>query len=294
MSGPKANGKGARLDWESDDAENFRRPRRPVEVRRRAGWKQGLLVGARVFLALAAVTAVGGTGYLTYQFAVRGPFFRLPGPEAIEVVNSEHVALAAVQERFLEDVNRSVFAVPLEQRRRSLEEIAWVEAASVQRVLPGRLRVYLRERNPVAFLRQGTSLELVDAQGVILPVPEGASYAFPVLTGLPETFSPEERRARVALYLEFIADMDQNGKGYSSQISEVDLSDPDDVRASLLEPDGAVWLHFGRDRYQEKFEAYLQHRSVWQKNGEAVRAVDLRYRGQIVLNPEIPAGEGTK
>ena len=294
MSGPKANGKGARLDWESDDAENFRRPRRPVEVRRRAGWKQGLLAGARVFLALAAVTAVGGTGYLTYQFAVRGPFFRLPGPEAIEVVNSEHVALAAVQERFLEDVNRSVFAVPLEQRRRSLEEIAWVEAASVQRVLPGRLRVYLRERTPVAFLRQGTSLELVDAQGVILPVPEGASYAFPVLTGLPETFSPEERRARVALYLEFIADMDQNGKGYSSQISEVDLSDPDDVRASLLEPDGAVWLHFGRDRYQEKFEAYLQHRSVWQKNGEAVRAVDLRYRGQIVLNPEIPAGEGTK
>jgi len=294
LSGLKANGKGAPLDWEGDDAENFRRPRRPVEVRRRAGWKQGLLAGARVFLVFAAVAAMGGTGYLAYQFAVRGPFFRLPGPEAIEVVNSEHVPAAAVAERFAEDAGRSVFTVPLEQRRRSLEEIAWVEAASVQRVLPGRLRVYLRERTPVAFLRQGTSLELVDAQGVILPVPEGASYAFPVLAGLPEALEPEERRARVALYQEFLADLDRDAKDYSRQISEIDLSDPDDVRASLLEPDGAVWLHFGRDRYQEKFEAYLQHRSVWQKNGEAVRAVDLRYRGQIVLNPETPAGEGTQ
>ena len=294
MSGPKANGKGVQLDWESDDAENFRRPRRPVEVRRRAGWKQGLLAGARVFLALAAVTAAGGAGYLTYQFAARGPFFRLSGPEAVEVVNNEHVAVAAVQERFLEDVNSSVFAVPLERRRQSVEEIAWVEAAAVQRVLPARLRVHLKERTPVAFLRQGVSLGLVDAQGVVLLMPEGANYAFPVLTGLPETFSPEERRARVALYLEFVAEMDRDGKGYSGQVSEVDLGDPDDVRASLLEPDGAVWLHFGRDRYQEKFEAYLQHRSVWQKNGEAVRAVDLRYRGQIVLNPEIPSGQGTR
>ena len=294
MSGPKANGKGAQLDWESDDAENFRRPRRPVEVRRRAGWKQGLLAGAKVFLAFAAVAAVGSAGYQAYRFAVRGPFFRLSGPEAVEVINGEHVPAAAVAERFAEDTGRSIFTVPLDDRRRSVEEIAWVEAASVQRVLPGRLRVYLRERTPVGFLRQGTSLELVDAHGVILPLPEGSSYAFPVLAGLPEALEPEERRGRVALYLEFLTDLGRNGKDYSRQISEVDLSDPDDVRASLLEPDGAVWLHFGRDRYQEKLEAYLEHRAVWQKNGEAVRAVDLRYRGQIILNPETPARTGTR
>jgi cell division protein FtsQ len=293
LSGTKANGKGITLDWESDAAENFRRPRRPVEVRRRAGWKQGLLVAAKVFLGFAAVAAAGGVGFLAYQFAVRGPFFRLSGPEAVEVVGGEQVAAAQVAERFAEDAGRSVFTVPLEARRRSLEEIAWVESASVRRVLPGRLRVYVRERTPVAFLRQGTSLELVDAQGVVLPVPEGASYAFPVLAGLPEALSVEERRARVALYQEFVADLDRDAKGYSAQISEVDLSDPDNLRASLLEPDGAVWLFFGRERYQEKFETYLQHRAVWQKNGEAVRAVDLRYRGQIVLNPETP-GEGQR
>ena len=57
-------------------------------------------------------------------------------------------------------------------------------------------------------------------------------------------------------------------------------------RASVTEADGAVWLHFGRGRYQEKFSAYLQNRPLWQQRGEAVRSVDLRYRGQIILNPD--------
>ena len=101
-----------------------------------------------------------------------------------------------------------------------------------------------------------------------------------------ETLTVEERRSRVELFLEFIADLDQNGNSYSAQISELDLSDADDLRASVADGDGAVYLHFGRGRYQEKFETYLEHRRLWQASGETVRAVDLRYRGQIVLNPE--------
>jgi len=291
LSGRKANGNEITLEWEAEEAERFRRPRRPVEVRRRAGWRQALGIGARVLLAAAALGVLAGGGYFAYQLVMRGRPFRLAGAEAVEVVNNLHVPMEAVQERFAEDAQRSVFRIPLEERRRSLEEIPWVESAVVQRALPGRLRVYLRERAPVAFLRQGSSLWLVDGQGAILPVPEGATYQFPVLTGLPEALAPEERRQRLGLYLEFVADLDREAKGYSAQISELDLRDPDDLRATVTEPDGAVQLHFGRDRYQEKFETYLQHRSVWQKSGETVRAVDLRYRGQIVLNPEIPAGK---
>jgi len=83
-----------------------------------------------------------------------------------------------------------------------------------------------------------------------------------------------------------VADLDQNGKAYSEQISELDLGDADNLRASVADGDGAVYLYFGRGRYQEKFETYLEHRRLWQQSGETVRAVDLRYRGQIVLNPE--------
>ncbi|MBI4466533.1 MAG: FtsQ-type POTRA domain-containing protein [Acidobacteria bacterium] len=290
MSGPirvtGGNGKAAGADWDADDAARFRRPRQPVEVRRRASWRQGLRVAARVFVGTVTVATVGGGGFAVHRFATAGTLFRVADLEKVEVEGAEHVPAAAVRERFVADVGESIFSVPLGARRESVQEIAWVEAATVQRLLPNRLRVHIRERIPVAFLRQGAGLALVDANGVVLPAPEGSSYDFPVLSGLPETLSPDERRIRMQLYLSFLADLDREGKDYSARFSEVELSDPDDVRATVSEADGSVWLHFGHDRYQEKFETYLQHRSLWQQSGETVRSVDLRYRGQIVLNPD--------
>lgn len=278
-------------EWSSDDAR-YRRPRRPVEVRRRTRWKEALVVSLRVLVVVTVVAAVGGAGYGVYRFASTSPLFRLADPEAIEIADAQQVPLAAVRDRFASDLGNTVFAIPLEERRRSLEEIAWVESATVQRLLPNRVRVYLRERVPVAFLREGHGLALLDRTGVILTPPESSAYDFAVLNGISEAMPPAERQERVQLYLEMVADLDRDGKNYSHQLSEIDLGDPENLRATLPDGDGIVLLHFGRDRYQEKFEAYLQHRPLWQQSGETVRAVDLRYRGQIVLNPQIAGAEG--
>lgn len=286
-----SNGKPLSADWDNDEATRYRRPRQPVEIRRRASWKQAVKTAAQVLLLGGAVVAVGGSSFLLYRFATRAAVFRVASTEAVEVANADHVSAEAVREQFVGDVGHSVFTVPLGTRRQSLEALPWVEAAVVQRLLPNRLRATLRERTPVAFLRQGQALSLIDRQGVVLPTPEGASYTFPVLSGLTETLSPADRQARLQLYLDFVGDLDRDEKRYSAQLSEIDLSDPEDLRASVTEAGGAVWLHFGRGRYQEKFTAYLQNRPLWQQSGEPVRSVDLRYRGQIVLNPDQAAGE---
>ena len=279
-------------DWDNDDAARYRRPRQPVEVRRPVLWKRVAGSAARVLLVVTIVVGIGGAGFFVHRFATTHALFRVANLDAVEVANTAHVPAAAVREQFVADVGdagSSIFAIPLSARRQSLEEIPWVEAATVQRLLPNRLRVHIRERTPVAFFRQRDSLWLIDPQGVILPLPEGASYTFPVLTGLAESLSLGERRARVQLYVEFVGDLDRDGKNYTAQLSEIDLSAPDNLRATVTEADGAVWLHFGRGRYQEKFDTFLRHRSLWQQSGETVRSVDLRYRGQIVLNPDTPA-----
>lgn len=277
----------AQLD--ANESARYHRPRRPVEVRRRSSWKQALRISVRVLLAAMAVVAVGAAGLFSYSFATStSPVFRLAGLDDVEVVDAVHAAPEAVRERFAGDIGHSIFSVPLEERRQSIEEIPWIASATVQRVLPRRLRIYVRERTPVAFLRQGTSLWLVDREGILLPTPEGGAYSFPVLVGVPEDLTDEDRRARVQLYLELVNDLNRDAKGYSSQLSEIDLSDPENLRASVTEADGVVWLFFGRDRYQEKFETFLRYRPEWQNATEPVRAVDLRFRGQIVLNPALP------
>jgi cell division protein FtsQ len=212
--------------------------------------------------------------------------FRLKTAEEIEILQARHVSPEAVRERFAVDVGRSLFWVPLGKRRRAVEEIPWVESAAVERILPDKLRVFLIERTPVAFLRQGNFLWLIDAEGVLLPVPEGGDYNFPVVAGIPDSFSREQRAVRVKLYLDLLEEVDAGGKAHSAQISEVDVSDMEDVSVVVADPVGTVRVHFGRGRYGEKFESFLEHRPLWQKRGEEVQSVDLRYRGQIVLNPD--------
>jgi cell division protein FtsQ len=277
---------------DAEESSRYHRPRKPLEVRRRAPWKRGLWLATKVLIVILAVATVAVAGFGGYQLATSAPVFRLKALDSIQVVGGAHASPEAVRERFEGDIGRTLFSIPLEERRRSIEEIPWVESAAVQRVLPDTARVYVRERTPVAFVRQGSSLWLVDRYGVLLPTPKGASYSFPVLTGVAENLTTEERRDRIALYLELAADLDRDAKGYSGQLSEIDLSDPENLGASVTEPDGAVWLYFGRGRYQEKFETFLRYRPEWKDSAEPVRAVDLRYRGQIVLNPTLPAGKG--
>jgi cell division protein FtsQ len=281
-------------DWDKDDATRYRRPRRPVEVRRRNRWKQGFFLGLRVLSVLLAVAALSAGAYSVYQTAVAAEVFRLESLEQVAVVSNQHVEAETIRDRFRGDVERPVFSISLAERRQTLEEIPWVESATVRRVFPDRLRVHIRERTPVAFLRQGSRLWLVDRYGVLLTPPEGASYSLPVLSGLSQDLPQPERQKRVELYREFVEALDRDGKGYSQQISEIDLSAPENLRVGVPAEGGVVYLLFGRDRYQEKFETYLEHRSLWQQSGEVVRAVDLRYRGQIVLNPDLAASGGSR
>lgn len=273
------------VDFSGEDAR-YRRPRKPLVVRRRTRWRDALWLSVRFAAFALVVAAAVAASYAAFRFATTSPVFRVPGAEAIEVAEAANVPPEAVRDRFADDLGGSVFGVPLEERRRALEEIPWVEAATVQRLLPNRLRVHLRERTPVAFLRQGPALALIDRYGMVLTPSQDASYDFAVLSGISDSLPLEERARRVSLYLQLLADLDRDEKNHSRQLSEIDVSDPDNLRATVADGEGVVLLLFGRERYQEKFETYVQHRTLWQESGEAVRAVDLRYRGQIVLNPE--------
>lgn len=269
-----------------DGRSAFRRPSRRVAVRKAVWWKRILRAAGRAALVLLLLAAVGGAGYSAFVFVRDSGLFRLRTAEAVEILGARHVDPEAVRARFAEDVGRSLFWLPLAERRASVEEIPWVEAAAVERFLPGRVRVFLRERSPVAYLRQGNYLWLLDAEGVLLPIPEGSDYDFPVLMGIPESFSRQQRAVRVQLYLDMLGEMDAGGGAYRARISEVDVSDLDDMTAVITAPAGSLRVHFGRGRYLEKFRTLLEHQALWANRRDTVESVDLRYRGQIILNPD--------
>ena len=251
--------------------------------------RKGSVVGGAL-LGLCALTVLGGlaTAALVLRtYVVRDARFRITGADNIDLSGLTEVSRAQMLTVFGEDIGRNIFFVPLGERRRQLESIPWVERATVMRLLPNQIRVQVVERQPVAFVRQGHEIGLVDANGVLLTMSaatmEQHHYSFPVLTGIDAGDPLASRKARMDVYDRLLAELDSNGQHLSEQISEIDLSNPEDARILMPEQGADILAHFGRDRFLERYQRYRAHIAEWRNQFPKLATVDLRYDRQVVL-----------
>jgi cell division protein FtsQ len=243
-----------------------------------------------VLLGIAALLVLGmlaAAGIVTRNFLIEDAHFRIPGAASIQSTGLSEVNRADVLPVFGEDIGRNIFYVPLKQRRRDLESIPWVQQATVMRYLPNRLSVSIVERTPVAFVRVGSQIELADADGVLLTMPPAMMaqhhYSFPVITGIEEKDSAASRKARMGVYQRFLSELDRSGQHLTAQVSEIDLSDPEDLRATMPEQGGDILAHFGDDHFLERWQVYKAHIGEWRTRYPRLIGVDLRYNGEIPL-----------
>jgi len=283
----------------ADDEPRYLRRQKPVEIRRKKfsgrGWSFYRRVLALTFVGVAGVAAASyGMRFLLYS-----PTMLLLRPEQIELSGNHIVSREAVVQQFVHDHNRSVLRVALDTRRSQIEQIPWVESASVQRILPNRIRVELTERTPVAFARNGNELALIDAHGVILERPQGEDLRFPIVSGVSEDVPRDQREKRMQVYQEFTKGIDLVRAGSSEGVSELDLSNPKDLRVVMTGLAGptdsqAVTIHFGAGEFTGKYKMLVDNFSQWQANTGRVQSIDLQYMRQVVVNPDTSAGTAAK
>jgi cell division protein FtsQ len=278
----------------AEDEPRYLRRQKPVEIRRKkfsgkswSFYRRMLVFGA---VAVAFFTAAGVAG----EFLLYSPQVALLKPDQIELTGNRIVSREAVLQQFARDRNRSVVRIPLDARRSALEELPWVESASVQRILPNRIRVGVTERTPIAFLRNGTELALIDTHGVILDRPRGENFQFPIVTGLTENMARDERGRRMQTYQEFLRDLDMVRANSSDRVSEIDLSNPKGLRVVLTgiaapgDPQ-AVTIQFGQNDFAGKYRMVVDNFAQWQASNGRVRSIDLQYSRQVILNTDSSA-----
>jgi len=278
----------------ADEEPRYLRRQKPVEIRRKKFTGKTWPFYRRVFVW----TVLGALGTTVAVYAVRyalySPQMLLLKPDQIEVSGNHIVPREEIQKLFVHDRNRSVLRIPLDTRRSQIQELAWVEEASVQRILPNRLRIEITERTPIAFLRNGSELVLVDAHGVLLDRPEGEDSRFPIVTGLSESMPREEREKRMQTYQEFLKDIELVRPGSSDRVSELDLGNPRDLHAVLTglgagDAAQAVTVHFGQNDFTGKYRLLVENFAQWQANAGRVQSIDLQYSRQVVVNPDTSA-----
>jgi len=252
-------------------------------------WRPASKIG-RVTLLIATGVVLGGltaAGLALRTSLERDPRFRITGAADIQATGLTEVSRSEMLPVFGEDIGRNIFFVPLDQRRKELEAIPWIERATVMRVLPDQIRVNVVERQPVAFTRQGSQIGLVDGNGVLLTMPAAAMaahhYSFPVITGIDGGDPAASRKARMAVYERMMSDLDSTGQHYSQQISEIDLTDPEDARVLMPEQGADILAHFGEDHFLARYLRYKAHIAEWRQQYPHLAAVDLRYDQQVVL-----------
>ena len=273
------------------DSSEYLRRNKPIRVRRDpvnrlrpiASWLFLALVTAG--LALASVRSID-------YFLDSSPRFRFAADmSGLQVTGLNHVSLNAVEQVFMGDVRVGLGRVPLDRRYRMLLEIPWVGDAYVRRVWPNEIHVHIDEREPVAFVRvQGgegetEALKLIDAAGVFLDVPPGSGYSLPVSRGITPAMTLGERHLRLGLLDTLVSDLDSAEPAYGSRLSEIDLSDPRNAQVTTVHQQRAVDLQMGDEHFRHRFEIFLTYIDTWIEEYGDIRSVDLRFEGQVAVQP---------
>ena len=281
---------GMPLEMQDPDGDDSPRPKRQLFGSAVGHWWWPASTVGRVFVGIGAFVVLAGLTTacdLLKNRLERDARFRIAGASNIQATGLTEVNRGQILPVFGEDIGRNIFFVPVSERRKELEAIPWIEHATVMRVLPDQIRVNIVERQPVAFTRHGQLVGLVDASGVLLDMSPATMaehhYSFPVVTGIDPGDKPTSRLARMEVYGRLMAELDANKQHYSEQISEIDLTDPEDARVLMPAQGADILAHFGEDHFLERYQRYTAHIAEWRQQYPKLAAVDLRYDHQVVL-----------
>ena len=243
--------------------------RRDVRQTVRTGLR---IAGWSLSLVLVAFGVVWGA-LQGEQFISSDRRFQLPPlgasatDDAIVVRGVKNASTAEILRVFDGDRGRSLIDVDLPARRAAITSIEWVREASVRRIWPNRLSVEVDERQPVAFIQNAERAtgnpneplvftpRLIDADGVILPVRGSVAKNLPLVIGIREQDAIERRQSRVLKVMRILDELKQ----HRDRISEVDVTNPSNLRICYEAPDRQVLLALGNERYNDRLEIFLRH-----------------------------------
>jgi cell division protein FtsQ len=246
---------------------------------------------ALVFLCVAVV----GVGALILfghieRFLISDTRFTLAAPPeygeespSLRIEGLQHTARGRVLSVFTADFGRSVYLIPLPERRRALLAIDWVKEASIARIWPNRLRVRIAERRPVAFLQlpnadpTAPQFALIDEDGVILQPHGPANFTLPVLTGVRRDDSETLRRDRAHRLMRLVEDLGP----LAERISEVDVTEPENLKVTVPLEDRAMVLILGNRHFQLRLQGFLNHHADIRKRLPEATMFDLRLEDRI-------------
>ena len=248
-------------------------------VRRAAARRAGRRIAATL-TGLAAAGALAA-GALAAHFVLTAARF---GVTAVDVRGASRVAPRAIAEAAAIAPGTNLLRLRTDEVERRVEALPAIRHAEVVRAWPNRVTIVVEERRPFTLVHAGR-LHWVDEEGVPVGVErEAVAPRAPVISGLtPDELAVMRERPspRALEAIALIRMLLRSGSSLVDQISEIDVSRPDDP--VLYTVDG-VEVRLGADNWDGRLARLEGVLGQLAAAPEPVTSIDLRFRDQVVLN----------
>lgn len=234
---------------------------------RKIGGATGLI------MLIAAPLALTTWALTTEHFAVR----------VVEVRGASRVPLEQVAEAAAVPLGVNLWRLDTSAVVARVAALPEVRRAEVVRELPNRVTIFIEERRPFTLVHSGR-LHWVDEEGRLIgDEREAVAPPVPVISGLSADEVATMRtapapRARAAISL--LRTLLRAGGALAAEISEIDMSRRD---GPVLYTVGGIEVRLGSEDWDERLARLAGVLANVAAQGDLVRAIDLRFRDQVVL-----------
>jgi len=143
-------------------------------------------------------------------------------------------------------------------------------------------------------------MEMLDSEGYLLDPYDTANGKLdvPVFTGLYGDDAPsykvyqKDNSTRVAVGVQVLSELAAGSPEYVRSLSEIDLSDPANVKVLLVNDTAEVYL--GDRDFLKRFQMFMSNMTQYRDlkdQGNDISAVDLRFDSQIVYRRRSPVAQ---
>ncbi len=223
------------------------------------------------------------------QFLVRDPRFTFVTPDygletpSLKIEGVKYSSRMQMLRVFSADFGRSVYLMPLAQRREQLRTLDWVRDASISRIWPNRVYVRIHEREPVAYLQvpvdRFARVGLIDSEGKVLQQPQKVRFTLPVVAGIRPQEQESLRREKVHRFLFLMKQLGALG----DHVSEVEVSDRDNLKITVKAGSRGATLLMGDQNFNTRLQNFLNHFSDIQRRMPDATTFDLRLDDRITV-----------
>jgi cell division protein FtsQ len=186
---------------------------------------------------------------------------------------------------------QNILAVTLDDWQQKLLASPWVEKATIRRLLPSTVEIFIEERRPMGIGRLGTALYLIDGKGVIVDE-YGPSYAdidLPIIDGIAA--APHDGGSMVdvtrAEFAGRVIGALAMRPEIARRVSQIDVANLHDAIV-ILDGDPAL-LHLGDTEFVARLQQYIDLSPALHERLAGIDYVDLRFDERMYVRPPAAA-----